>query len=126
MADKRKVLIVDDEEDFCFFMKMNLESTGKFEVSVCSDSNKSVKKAIEYQPDIIFLDIMMPGMSGSEVFDELRDNVRTQDIPVIFLTALVKGEETERNSNIIGGRYFVSKPVQMDNLVKLINKVLSS
>ena len=126
MERMRRILIVDDERDFCDFVKIALEAADHFEVSVCSNSVEAVEQVRKLRPDLILLDIMMPGVGGSQIADELRNNSDTQDIPFVFLTALVTEEETKRNQSVIGGRYFISKPVEMKRLVFLINRLLDS
>jgi len=123
---KRRILVVDDEEDFCDLVKTALETADDFEVSVCCNSVEAVERVRELQPDLILLDIMMPRVSGSEIAEELKSNGDTQDIPIIFLTALVTEEETKRSHSLIAGRYFISKPVELHRLVFLINKLLDS
>jgi len=81
----KKILLVDDEEDFCYFTKGNLEVIGDFDVSVCCDSREATSIAKQQKPDIILLDIMMPGLSGIEIAEELKSDGVTGNIPVIFL-----------------------------------------
>ena len=126
MKEKRKIVIVDDERDFCHFVKMNLEATGDFEVSVCCDSTESVRHVKTHHPDLILLDILMPGLSGPEITEKLRDNIDTREIPVIFLTAVATEKDTEERGNVIGGNYVVAKPVKINKLRGVINKVLGS
>jgi CheY-like chemotaxis protein len=119
----KKILLVDDEEDFCYFTKKSLEATGNFEVSVCSDSREAVAKAVEVRPDLVLLDIMMPHKDGTAIAAELKKNKDTENIPVVFLTALVSAQETEKRRNVIGEKYFVSKPVKIGELINVINKL---
>jgi CheY-like chemotaxis protein len=124
MKEKRKVVIVDDERDFCYFIKMNLEATGDFEVSVCCDSTEAVGHVKKLHPDLVLLDILMPGLSGPEIAEELGDKVDTREIPVVFLTAVATEEDTEERDNVIGGNYVVAKPVKITKLRDVINKAL--
>ena len=121
MEEKRKILIVDDEEDLCDLIKLTLEATGNFEVSACCDSRMAVRQVRKHRPELILLEIMMPGMDGSGIAAELEGDKDTQDIPIIFLTALVSGEYIERYGDRIGGRLFVAKPVKTDKLVDAID-----
>jgi CheY-like chemotaxis protein len=120
----KKILIIDDEEDFCYFTKANIEARGGVEVAICCDSRNAVRKVREERPDMILLDVMMPGVSGPEIAEELEDDVSTRNIPVVFATALVTGEETRRTNSAIGGRHFISKPVEINRLMFLMNKLL--
>jgi len=62
--DKKKILLVDDEEDFCFFVKLNLERTGKYQVFTATNGMEGIRLAKQLKPDLIFLDIVMPKMGG--------------------------------------------------------------
>ena len=123
---KKKILIIDDEEDFCHFVKTLLNATGSFEVSACCDSKEAIRLVKEQQPDLILLDIMMPGVSGPEIVEDLRVDTDIRKIPFIFLTALVTVEDLERKGNVIGGNYTVAKPVKMNELINVINEVLGT
>jgi len=74
MEEKRRILIIDDEEDFCYLIKMSLEAMGDFEVLVCCNGREAVQLVKKQQPDLILLDIMMPGLCGSEIAEEIRNN----------------------------------------------------
>ncbi len=60
----KRILIIDDEENLCFFLKKNLEMEGDFEVSTCSDSRKALERTKDFKPELILLDIQMPEISG--------------------------------------------------------------
>lgn len=117
----KKVLIVDDEEDFCYFVKKNLEISGDFEVTVCSDSAQAIQQAEEIHPDLVLIDIMMPVVDGPSIAAELGVNKKTKDIPFVFLTAMITDEETKKNKHVINGSYFVAKPVNIKELISIIN-----
>ena len=78
------------------------------------------------KPDLILLDIVMPGMMGTQVAEELLQDPVTASISVIFVTAIVKKEEAEREMGFLGGRMFIAKPVVVDELLKKIDSLLSS
>jgi len=124
MEEKRRILIIDDEEDFCYLIKMGLEAMGDFEVSVCCDGREAVQLVKKKHPDLILLDIMMPGLCGSEIAEEIGNNEDTQDIEIVFLTVLVRKREIKESKNVIGGRYFIAKPVEMNSLINTINRIL--
>jgi len=116
----KRILVVDDEKDFCFFLKKNLEAAGSFDVTVCHEGLAALQLAETVRPDLILLDILMPGMDGPEVARRLKENPMTQRIPVVFLTAVVKEEEAKDGESIGGWRY-IAKPVKVKELVDLIN-----
>ena len=125
MADKKRILLIDDEEDFCFFVKANLGNTGAFDVSTATRAKEGIKLARAEKPDLILLDIVMPEITGDEVAISLFDHPETNKIPIIFLTAIIT--KTETGSGIvkeIGGQNFIAKPVTTNELVAAINSVL--
>ena len=121
-----KILIIDDEEDFCFFLKQNLEAVGSFEVFTSPDGEQGFELAKEIIPDLILLDIMMPGMDGPDVAAELKGDRRTENIPVIFLTAIVKEMEIKSKEGFIAGWHYIAKPVEIAKLLALINRLIPS
>ncbi len=120
-----RILIIDDEEDFCFFVKGNLEARGLYKVLAVNSGAEGLKSARRTRPDLILLDMVMPDMSGDEVALELTQDSVLKEIPVIFLTAIVTREDTgNQNFSRIGGRYFVAKPIDTEGLIKAIQHVL--
>jgi len=120
---KKYLFIIDDEKDFTFFIKKNLEATGQFDVTICNDATIAVERARQLRPTAILLDIMMPGIGGEDLATQLAAHAETKKIPVIFLTALVKAEETAGHGNVIGGHRFVAKPGKIQELIGVINQV---
>ena len=125
MEKRKKILLIDDEEDFCFFVQGNLENTGDFEVVYTNKGRKGIELAKAEKPDLILLDVVMPEMSGQEVAEELLENPETKGVPIIFLTAIITKKNKEADTlKKIGGRYFVAKPVNTEELVGAIKKIL--
>ena len=125
MAEKKRILLIDDEKDLCFFLKANLENTGEFDVIVSNRGEKGIELAQREKPDLILLDILMPGMSGDEVAEILLENSATAKIPIIFLTAMVTKEEIgDVALEKRGGRNFMAKPITTEEIVGAIKKVL--
>jgi len=125
MEWKEKILLIDDEKDFCFFVKGNLENTGKFEVLTATSGKEGIKLACDKKPDLILLDLIMPEMPGDEVAQNLRDKSETKKIPLIFLTAFITENEvgTESMANI-GANNFIAKPVTTKELIANIREIL--
>jgi DNA-binding response OmpR family regulator len=123
MNRKPTILIIDDEKDFCHFMRMNLESTNKYKVFVSTNARSGIKTAIRKKPDLVLLDIMMPNISGFEVLQKLKENINTTSIPVIMLTALSDDESVAKAMGLYSHEYIV-KPVEMNSLVSKIDRVL--
>lgn len=120
--NKRKILIIDDEEKFTKYVKLNLESTGNYEVMVASNGLNGLEAAGKFKPDLILLDIMMPDMDGTEVFERLKSQESCENIPVVFLTAIVTKREVVAKGSNIGGHPFIAKPVTLENLISGIEK----
>ncbi len=121
---KRKVLIVDDEEGLLRMLKLNLEATGAYEVKTESKPKQAIQVAKNFRPDIIFLDIVMPEMEGSEVANLMKEDKALKHIPIVFLTATVTAEEVSSAGQEIGGQFFIAKPVNTKQLTECIAKVL--
>ncbi len=122
---KKKILLVDDEEDFCFFMKKNLEGTNEFQVITATEGREGIDLARKERPDLILLDIVMPGVSGVDMADALLNDPETKQIPIIFLTAVVAEGEMDGNPvTKIGGRNFIAKTVGIKKIIAFIKEVL--
>ncbi|HEX9742381.1 MAG TPA: response regulator [Nitrospiraceae bacterium] len=119
----KRVLVVDDEVDFTFFLKKNLETKADVQVSICNKADEAIEKAKAFKPDIILLDMVMPEMQGDDLAIALSADRATERIPIVFLTAIIQQEETSDSSNMIGGHYFVAKPVKIDELISVIANV---
>jgi DNA-binding response OmpR family regulator len=126
MEGRTKVLLIDDEEDVCFFLKGNLEHTGDFDVLTTTSGKEGIEFARGEKPDIILLDLNMPDMSGDEVAQILSDGSDTKTIPIVFITALItKGEVGDDSITNIGGYNYVAKPVATKELVAVIRRILN-
>ena len=123
-SGKTKILLIDDEEDFCFFVKLNLEKSGKFEVRTTTSGSEGIILASKERPDLILLDIIMPELSGGQVAEQLLESPKTRDIPVLFITAIASRREVQSQEGIIGGRQFIAKPVTPEEIMAKINAVL--
>jgi len=123
-VQKAKILIIDDEEDICNFSKSILEKTKKFEVLVSTSPTIGINLARANKPDLIVLDVFMPEMDGSRVAELLLEDEATKNIPIVFLTALVKDDDIKGKSGYIGGRSFIPKPVAPNELIARIEAIL--
>jgi len=120
----RKILIIDDEEKFCRAIKKALELKTDFQVLTATEGLEGVRLAKTQKPDVVLLDVMMPGMFGTDVAEKLSDDPATSSIPIIFVTAIIKQEEVEAKNYFAGGHSFIAKPVIIDDVIKKINEVL--
>lgn len=122
--EKKKILIIDDEESFTHMVKLNLEATGKFLVVEENKGSQGVAAAKAHRPDLILLDIIMPDTDGSVVATQLKEDKETQGIPVVFLTVVVRKNETDGKCSVIGGHPFIAKPVNLRELISCIDKYI--
>lgn len=123
---KKKILVVDDETGFTRMVKLNLESTGDYEVWTENQGTRAIEAARSVQPDLIFLDIIMPDTEGSEIARQLKADAALSKVPVIFLTATITTDEVRQTGGVIGGQSFLAKPVTLKQLTDSINKHLAS
>lgn len=119
---KKKVLVIDDERGFTKMVKLNLEAAGEYQVRIVNSPAQSVATALEFQPDVILLDIIMPDLEGPDVVCQLKNNDLLKNIPVIFLTANITKEEVENQQGMIGGHAFVAKPGSIRELISCIER----
>ena len=122
---KKRILVVDDEVALTRMVKLNLERTGDYEVRTENKGAMTVPAAREFKPDLILLDVMMPGMTGDEVAAQLKEDPLLSKIKFIFVTAIVTKSETEQTGSKIGGNVFLAKPVKAQELIDTIEQVLA-
>ena len=108
---KRRVLIVDDDKNLSRLSGMILENSGKYEVMIVNESARALPAALQFKPDVMLLDVDMPGKSGGDLASEAALDPRLRGIPVLFLTGLVSPEEAGARPLESGGMKFLSKPV---------------
>lgn len=120
--DKKKILIIDDEENFCTLVKKNIEQTGEFEVHIALNGKDGIRLVKEIKPNLILLDVIMPEMDGADVVQQIRDDASIKDTPVVFLTAIVRKEEEGYRPSFAGGYSFLAKTVTVGELMECIRK----
>jgi CheY-like chemotaxis protein len=121
---RTKILVVDDDVHVVRALKLNLERAMSCEVIPCSEGNEALHLARTERPDIILLDVMMPGMSGGEVAEALQERLSTCNIPVVFLTGLLDKQEAAARGGEINGKRYVAKPSSVGELIQTITEVL--
>lgn len=118
----KTVLVVDDEKDIVQLIRYNLEREG-FKVESAQDGIEALKRASEVKPDLILLDIMLPGKDGYDVMKSLNQGEKTAGIPVIFLTA--KSAEFDEVLGLeLGADDYIVKPISPRKLISRIKAVL--
>lgn len=123
MNTTKKLLIVDDDEEILKLLAIRLKQEG-FEVITASDGEGCIKRAEQEGPDLIVLDIVMPGMDGYTALKEIRRNFKIRDIPVIMLS----GKEEEKVKDLFAFQHisdYIEKPFELDAMVSRIKKTLN-
>ena len=120
--NKGTILVIDDEKDLLELVQYNLQKE-RFDVITTSDGASGLEVAMKHRPDVIVLDLMMPGMDGLEVCRELRADSRTARIPIIMLTA--RATEADRVVGLeMGADDYVTKPFSPRELVARVKAIL--
>ena len=123
---KKRILVVDDEDGVTFIVKAALEQTRNYEVVEENDPAHALLAAREFKPDLILLDVMMPGMDGGDVAAQFKSDRATRDIPIVFLTAIVSGDEVPVGGVVRGGHRYLPKPVSIAELISCIEQTVAS
>ncbi len=118
----RKILIIEDEFPMRYLIEYQLKQNG-YEVCLAKDGPDGLKAIAHNRPDVVLLDVMMPGMDGFEVCTEIKNNPETADIPVIFVTASEVREYRLRAFDV-GAAEYMTKPFRAEDLVQQITAVI--
>jgi DNA-binding response OmpR family regulator len=119
---RETILIVDDEEDIIELIKYNLKSEG-YTILTAMTGEEAIKMAKNFQPDLLVLDLMLPGIDGLEVTRYLKKEDMTMDIPIVMVTA--KGEESDIVTGLeLGANDYISKPFSPKELTARIRAIL--
>lgn len=119
-----KILIADDEPSLRLLVKATLSTDKSLELIEAVDGNEALARSQSELPDLLLLDVMMPGLSGFEVCERIKNDPKTKKIVVIMLTA--KGQQSDKDWAIsVGSDYFLTKPFSPIELYNLIGKIIS-
>jgi two-component system alkaline phosphatase synthesis response regulator PhoP len=119
----KKIMIVDDEENIVDLIKAIFEQEG-FEVGSASTGKECLEELKKVKPDLILMDIMMPGMTGKEAIKKIRENPKTKDIKIVFLTVArlsEVGKEELKNLRVLD---YITKPFDNADLVRRVKKLV--
>jgi DNA-binding response OmpR family regulator len=118
-----RVLVIDDEAPIRLLCRVNLEAEG-MDVIEAADGPSGLEKARVEKPDVVLLDVMMPGLDGWRVAEELLDDPSTNAIPIVFLTARAELRDRARGIDL-GGVDYITKPFNPVELAPMVNDLLS-
>lgn len=104
-----RILFVDDEPDIRFIAQRSLEAIGGFTIEPCSSGEEAISKVESFDPELILMDVMMPGKDGPATLAELRQLERYSTTPIVFMTARIQKQEIEEYMSI-GAAAVISKP----------------
>ncbi len=122
MGTLQRIMYVEDEPDIQAVAKLALEMVGGFTVKICSSGEEALKEAVAFAPDMILLDVMMPGMDGPSTLKALRDLSPLVEVPVAFMTAKVQPQEVAYYKSL-GARGVIAKPFDPMTLASQIRAI---
>ena len=116
-----KILVCDDEQEILDITKLILEDSG-YEVTALINSNEVISYIEKQQPDILLIDLWMPGMSGDQVIEQLRTKANIANLPIIVISASKDGRQV---AFAAGADDFLDKPYDIDTLLAMVEKYLA-
>ncbi len=125
MQTMKKIVLVDDDQDLCDLLKMELEASDRFQVTASSHSESALALIREERPDLAILDINMPEIHGVELATTLAQDPQTAGIPILYLTGMVSPEEVNRLGGGHSLQTLVSKQSPITELVAAIDSLVS-
>jgi two-component system, OmpR family, response regulator len=124
VAKAARILVVDDDPDIRRMAALALERWGGFRVTLAADGEEALELAAQDPPDLVLLDVSMPGLDGPATLKALRARPATQNVPVVFFTATSSEVEADR-LRALGAVAVVSKPFEVADLARCIRRVAS-
>ncbi|MFH1867957.1 MAG: response regulator [Candidatus Omnitrophota bacterium] len=120
---KKRVMVIDDEQDFLQITKLNLQNTGRYEILTLSSAKDIISQVRDFKPDLILLDILMPDIGGIEACEMLNQDASGREIPIIIISAL-KNDADKLKAYKVGVIDYLEKPIRRDTLISRIEKAL--
>lgn len=121
---QKKIMVVDDEPYIARVIKFKLEQEG-YAVISANDGVTGLDRIRQEKPDLVLLDVMMPGLTGYEVCQQVKADADLQGIPVVFLTA--KGQERDREQGLnMGASDYITKPFSPNRLLELVKSIIGN
>ena len=116
-TEKKRILVVDDQTQNTRLLKLYLERTNDYVVREVNDAKDALSAAEDFDPDLILLDVMMPGVDGGELATRFQASTELKTVPIVFLTAAVTKAEVNAGGGRLGGFPFLAKPVVLSEVV---------
>ena len=123
--EQKRILIIDDEPAMTRMIRLNLEMTKRYAVREENQAIHALTTAREFKPDLILLDVIMPGVDGGELARRIKTDAALKDVPVIFLTGTVTKKEAADGA-VTAGYPLLSKPVSLKNLVECMENTFAA
>jgi CheY-like chemotaxis protein len=123
-TEKKRILAVDDQVSNTRMVKLYLERTNDYVVREVNDAKTALSAAEEFQPHLILLDVMMPGIDGGELAASFRANTKLKAVPIVFVTGAVTKGEVEARGGRSGGFTFLAKPIVLSEVVTCLKHYL--
>jgi DNA-binding response OmpR family regulator len=123
-TDRKRILVVDDQANITRLLKLNLEQTNLYLVRTENDANAALAAAKEFLPDLILLDVMMPGIDGGRLAAQFQASPELKSVPIVFLTAAVTRDEVRLRGGLVGGLPFLAKPVNLSEVLRCLKQHL--
>lgn len=119
-TEKKRILVVDDQAQNTQLLKRYLEQSIDYVVREENDAERALAAAEEFQPHLILLDLMMPGMDGGELAACFQASPKLKAVPIVFLTAAITKKEVDAGDGRIGGFPFLAKPVMLTEVAACV------
>jgi CheY-like chemotaxis protein len=123
-TEKKRILVVDDQPQNTRLLKLYLEGTNDYVVREENDARVALSVAEDFKPDLILLDVMMPGVDGGELAARFQASARLKTVPTVFVTAAVTKEEVKAGGGLVGGVPFLAKPVVLEEVAACLKQHL--
>lgn len=121
---KTRILMIDDDINASGILKLKLEETGSYEVTVENRGSRALAAAQACKPDLIFLDVCMPDADGGDAAFRIRSDPRLQSTPIVFMTSIIMKQEAKEGDTLIGGYPYLAKPARLETIIACITKHL--
>ena len=120
----RRILVVDDKASDSRLVRLYLERNNEYAVREVNDATAALSAAEDFEPDLILLDLMMPGMGGTELAGCFEASPKLKAVPIVFLTAAITKEQVAATGGRIGKFPFLAKPIVLSEVAACLKKIL--